>query len=176
MREGISDLKSQISKKLQDCPQFFLRILFGLIVCLVLVAGCYDPPPAYVFIPGPEVSANITISVSTTKAIVDEPVILYAFRRTSGFVEIPYSELPEGVQWWRQMPPGYEKEVAGTLRWVVEPEGSARFNTDLRMDLTREVRFPIPGVYRLRAVSAVYGPTPVSSQTVTIEVEEINGG
>ena len=144
-------------------------LLFGL----VLVVGCFDPPPPEkVFVPGPDVSTTVTISVSTTKAAVDEPVILYASRMASGFVEMPYDNVPSGVQWWRQMPPAYEKEVAANLKWIVEPEGSARFNTDLRMDFMREVRFSKPGVYRLRAVSASYGPTPVTSKTLTLEVVE----
>ena len=150
-----------------------MRKSVGLIFWLILVAGCYDPPPPEkVFVPGPDVSTTVTISVSTTKAAVDEPVILYASRMASGFVEMPYDNVPSGVQWWRQMPPAYEKEVAANLKWIVEPEGSARFNTDLRMDFTREVRFSKPGVYRLRAVSAAYGPVPVPSKTVTIEVVE----
>ncbi len=149
----------------------YLKQASGLLCILVLVAGCYDPPPpAHVFIPGPDVGTTVMISVSTKTAAVDEPIILYASRMSSGFVEILYADVQPGVQWWRQMPPGYEKEVAGNLRWFVEPEGSARFNTDLRMDLTREVRFSKPGAYQLRAVSAAYGPKPVSSKIVTIEV------
>lgn len=157
----------------QNSIPSYLKQVSGFIFILALVAGCYDPPPPeYVYIPGPDISTTVTISVSTTRAAVNEPVILFASRTANGFVEIPYAELPEGVQWWRQMPPGFEKEVAGNLRWFVEPEGSARFNTDLRIDLTREVRFSKPGAYRLRAVSTAYGPSPVSSETVTIDVVE----
>jgi len=145
------------------------RLLFGL----VLVVGCYDPPPPEkVFIPGPDVSTTVTISVSTKKAAVDEPVILYASRTTSGFVEIPYNDVPSGVQWWRQMPPAYEKEVAGNLRWFVKPDGKAKFNTNLRKDFTREVRFTELGTYELYGVSSAYGPKPVSSKTIVLEVVE----
>ena len=143
----------------------------GIIVGLVLVFGCYDqPPPEKVFIPGPDVSTTVAISVSTKKAAVDEPVILYASRTTSGFVEIPYNDVPSGVQWWRQMPPAFEKEVAGNLRWFVKPEGKAKFNTNLRKDFTREVRFTEPGTYEIYGISTGYGPEAVSSKTVTIEV------
>lgn len=151
----------------------YLKQASGLLCILALVAGCYDPPPpARVFAPGPEASTAITISVSTTKASVGEPVILFASRRTSGFVEIAYTEVPEGVQWWRQMPPAYEKEVADNLRWMVEPDGIGRFNTDLRKDHTRVVRFSEPGTYEIHGVSAGYGTESVSSKTVTIEVGE----
>jgi len=150
-----------------------MKKLIVIALGLIFIAGCHDPPPPeYIFIPGPEISTTVTISVSTTRAAVNEPVILYASRSANGFVEIPYAELPEGVQWWRRMPPGYEKEVAGNLRWFVEPEGSARFNTDLRKDLTREVRFSKPGVYRIHGVSSVYCPEPVSSKTIVLEVVE----
>jgi hypothetical protein len=145
----------------------------GIIFGLVLVVGCYDPPPPErVFVPGPDFSSTVTISVSTTKAAVDDPVILYASRMTSGFVEIPYTDVQPGVQWWRQMPPAFEKEVAGNLRWFVEPDGRAKFNTNFRKDFTREVRFTEPGKYELYGVSAAYGPERISSKTIIIEVVE----
>jgi len=162
---------SHISKKPQGCSPSIMKRSIGIIVGLVLVVGCYDqPPPEKVFIPGPDVSTTVAISVSTKKAAVDEPVILYASRTTSGFVEIPYNDVPSGVQWWRQMPPAFEKEVAGNLRWFVKPEGKAKFNTNLRKDFTREVRFTEPGTYEIYGISTGYGPEAVSSKTVTIEV------
>jgi len=162
---------SHISKKPQGCSPSIMKRSIGIIVGLVLVVGCYDqPPPEKVFIPGPDVSTTVAISVSTKKAAVDEPVILYASRTTSGFVEIPYDDVPSGVQWWRQMPPAFEKEVAGNLRWFVKPEGKAKFNTNLRKDFTREVRFTEPGTYEIYGISTGYGPEAVSSKTVTIEV------
>ena len=151
----------------------YLKQTSRLLIGLVLVGGCYDPPPpAKVFIPGPDVSTTVTISVSTKKAAVDEPVILYASRTSSGFVEMPYGDVPSGVQWWRQMPPAYENEVAANLKWIVEPEGKAQFNTNFRKDFTREVRFSEPGTYKLYGISSAYGPKPVTSKTVTIEVTE----
>ena len=162
---------SHISKKPQGCSPSIMKRSIGIIVGLVLVVGCYDqPPPEKVFIPGPDVSTTVAISVSTKKAAVDEPVILYASRMTSGFVEIPYDDVPSGVQWWRQMPPAFEKEVAGNLRWFVKPEGKAKFNTNLRKDFTREVRFTEPGTYEIYGISTGYGPEAVSSKTVTIDV------
>jgi hypothetical protein len=62
--------------------------------------------------------------------------------------------------------------VAANLRWIVEPDGKAKFNTNFRRDFTREVRFTEPGTYKLYGVSSAYGPEPVSSKTVTIEVVE----
>jgi len=151
----------------------YLRQVSGLIFFLALVAGCYDPPPpARVFIPGPDANVAITIAASATSAVVDEPIILFASRRTSGFVETPYTDRPDGVQWWRQMPPAYEKEVAANLKWIVKPEGKAKFNTNFRKDLTREVRFSEPGTYEILGISAGHGPEPVSSKSVTIKVVE----
>ena len=164
---------SHISKKPQGCSPSIMKRSIGIIVGLVLVVGCYDqPPPEKVFIPGPDVSTTVAISVSTKKAAVDEPVILYASRTTSGFVEIPYNDVPSGVQWWRQMPPAYEKEVAANLKWIVKPEGKAKFNTNFRKDLTRKVRFSEPGTYKILGISAGYGPEPVSSKTIVLEVVE----
>ena len=85
-------------------------------------------------------------------------------------MQVPYSDVPDGVQWWRSQPPAFEEEVAGNLRWIVEPTGAARFNTDFRPDLTREVRFSKPGTYTLSATSNIYGKEPVSSKRVTITV------
>ena len=121
---------------------------------------------------GPEARVSISISVSSTKASVDEPIVLNASRRTSGYVQIPYDELPAGVQWWRQMPRTNEKEVASNLRWIVKPEGRARFNTGFRKDLTREVRFSEPGTYKIYGLSTGPGPQPVRSETIVIEVGE----
>ena len=155
---------------LNSFPSYFKHVP-GLIIVLALVAGCYDPPPPEkVFVPGPDARVSITVSASTLSAAVDEPIVLYTSRRTSGYVEKLFSEVPEGVQWWRQMPPAYEKEVAGNLRWIVEPEGKAKFNANFRKDLTKEVRFTEPGTYELYGVSSAYGPEAVSSKTVTIEV------
>jgi hypothetical protein len=145
----------------------------GIIFGLVLVAGCYDPPPpAYVFIPGPNISTTVAISMSTKKAAVNEPVVLYASRTTSGFEEVPYKDVPPGVQWWRQMPPANEKEVAANLRWIVKPDGKVKFNVDFRKDFTREVRFSEPGTYKLYSISSAYGPKPVRSKAIIIEVGE----
>ena len=157
----------------QNSFHSYLKKIPSLLIGLVLAAGCYDPPPPErVFVPGPEMKSSVTIAVSAKRVAVDEPVVLFASRTTSGFVEEPYEDVAPGVQWWRQMPPAYEKEVAANLRWIVKPEGKAVFNTDFRKDLTREVRFPEPGAYELYGVSTGYVPEPVTSRTVTIEVVE----
>jgi len=125
-----------------------------------------------VYAPGPEASVSITVAASTLTTVVDEPVVLYASRRTGGYVQIPNAELPAGVRWWRQLPPAYEEEVAANLKWIVKPEGKARFNTDLRKDFTREVRFTQPGTYSIHGVSSLYVPEPVTSPVLTIQVLE----
>ena len=56
------------------------------------------------------------------------------------------------------------------MRWIVKPEGAARFNTDFRADFTREIRFSKPGTYTLTAISAAYGPESTTSNTVTVKV------
>jgi hypothetical protein len=67
-------------------------------------------------------------------------------------------------------PPDIEPEVAGNLRWLVEPPGLATFNVELRLDQTREVRFSEPGVYRLSAESSVWCTEPYGGNTLTVEV------
>ena len=83
---------------------------------------------------------------------------------------VPFADVPKGVQWWRSEPPAFEEEVAGNFRWFVEPEGVARFNTDFRRDLTREVRFSKPGTYTLWATSGNYVLEPVASNRITVTV------
>jgi hypothetical protein len=137
------------------------------------LVGCYDPPPPErVYVPGADVKTSLTIAVSTTKTTVNEPVILYASRTTKGIMEVPYEDVPPGVQWWRQMPPAHEKEVAANLRWIVKPEGKAKFNTNFRRDHTREVRFSEPGIYEIYGISTGPGAEPVKSKTIVIEVGE----
>ena len=144
----------------------------SLFLASVLFLSCSRPPPSRVFIPREENITRVSISVSATRVRVDEPVLLFAQRSNAGFVEVSLEDVPEGVLWWRSEPPSLEKEVADNLRWIVEPEGKALFNTDFRGDHTREVRFPEPGSYRITGVSALYGPRPVSSNSVLIEVVE----
>lgn len=149
--------------------------MLPVLSCLLLAAGFLSrsnpPPPSTVYIPGDTFQVKVSISVSATEAKVGEPLILYGQRRSSGFIIVPLADVPEGVQWWRSEPPALEKEVAGNLRWFVEPDGAARFNTDFRSDLTREVRFSKPGTYMLWATSNSYGAKPVESNEIRIIVE-----
>lgn len=148
-----------------------LLIAFSFLLAAVILQACSDPPPPpNVYIPGSSFKVEVTISVPTTTVSVDEPLVLHGQRRATGFMQVPYSDVPDGVQWWRSQPPAFEEEVAGNLRWIVEPTGAARFNTDFRPDLTREVRFSKPGTYTLSATSNIYGEEPVSSKRVTITV------
>jgi hypothetical protein len=144
-------------------------------ICFLLLAGflpsCSEPPPpSEVYIPGDHFSVEVSVSISSTRVSVDEPLILHGERRSSGFIAVPLVDVPEGVQWWRSEPPAFEEEVAGNLRWVVKPESFARFNTDFRADLTREVKFSQPGTYTLSATSNTYGPEPVLSDQLIVTV------
>lgn len=146
-----------------------LRIL--LFAAFTATSACGNPPPpAEVFIPGPEATTTVSVSASSAHAAVGEPVVLTAERRASGFIQVPIGKVPEGVGWWRSEPPSYEESVADNLRWMVQPEGQSRFNTDFRPDHKRIVQFTSPGVYRLHGISALYGPSTVRSNEITIEV------
>ena len=140
------------------------------LICVVMFWGCVDNPPAYVFVPGENAKQTLTVSASHQQVAVGDPLVLHATRHTEGFVKVRYKSLSSDTNWRRQEPPAYEAEVADNLHWFVNPSGDAQFNTDMRKDHTREVRFFKPGNYILKASSAAWRGTATWSNTIKVEV------
>jgi hypothetical protein len=129
--------------------------------------------PEYVFMPAPEFRQTVTIQASTTTALVNQPVTLYATRATGPWVKVRFVDVPLGTCWWKTAPPSPEDEVAANLSWDVSPPGIARFDVGTQMDGTRQVVFAQPGIYRLKGHSAVWCPPGSGSNTIEIRIEPI---
>jgi len=141
-------------------------------VALLLATAC-SPEPGRVFVPGPTFGQSIHLSTAQgehARVRVGEALRLHAERRSGPWIEVPRASLPPGACWQVSPPPDLEPEVAGNLRWLVEPPDAARFNLGLLRDQSREVRFSAPGRYQLSARSAVWCTEPYGGNTLTVEV------
>ena len=148
-------------------------MLKNLVVAAALLNVACWHEPSEVFVPGPTFSQSIRLSTAQgDHAIVGvgQPLALHAQRRSGPWVLAQRASLPPDSCWLVSAPPEIEPEVAGSLRWLVEPPGAATFNVELRLDQTREVRFSETGVYHLSAQSSAWCTEPYGGNTLTIEV------
>lgn len=114
----------------------------------------------------------MTARGKTARLRVEQPLVLHAQRRSGPWVAVPAHDLEPGQCSVARLPPQLEAEVAGSVRWLVEPGGHASFNVDLRTDGTRTVVFDAPGVYTLTAESRADCGDPFYGDTLTIVVVE----
>lgn len=149
--------------------------LLGCVLTIALGAsGCRDAPST-VYVRAPSYEEGLHLMTSHGKIArsrVGEPVVLHAQRRSGPWFAVPESDLEPGQCSVSILPPQLEAEVAGEVRWLVEPEGHASFNTDLRTDGSRTVTFDAPGVYTMTAESSASCGDPFYGDTLTIEVVE----
>lgn len=149
--------------------------LLGWTLAIALGAsGCSDAAStAYVRAPSYEEELRLmTARGKTARLRVSEPLVLHAQRRSGPWFAVPEHDLEPGQCSVPSLPPQLEAEVAGSVRWLVEPDGHASFNVDLRTDGTRTVTFDTPGVYTLTAESSAHCGDPFYGDTLTIEVVE----
>ncbi len=141
------------------------------VVGLLMAAGCSQEPTVVYVLQAPQTVSLVASALSVSVA-VDEPVVLSVQRETAGqWKQIPRAQLAPDQCWMARPPPGSEKEVADNLHWTVQPEGIARFNTDLRADRTRQVRFSTTGTFTLTASSSVWCEFGRSVAATGIRVE-----
>jgi len=143
-----------------------------LILATLGLAGCSGDVPELVFVPGPSYSESLDVRTEqgdSARVAVGSPLILHG-RRTSGpWMQVSSSSLAPGACWMASPPDRVEDEVAGNLRWTAYP-AEAEFNTDLRLDQTRVVRFSRPGAYFLTAQSHGWCSAPYFGDTLWIQV------
>jgi hypothetical protein len=135
--------------------------------------ACAPEMPARVFVPGDSFSERIEVRTGqgdSARVSVGEPVTLHARRFSGPWIDVSRESVTPDVCWWASVPVGVEEEVAGNLRWIVQPTGSAEFNIDFRADLSREVRFSIPGRYVLVAESSGWCSDPYIGDSLYVEV------
>ncbi|MDH3206658.1 MAG: hypothetical protein OEO79_08600 [Gemmatimonadota bacterium] len=141
---------------------------------LTLGAGC-GPEPAVVFVPSDTFEEELFVMTArgeVARIRVGEPLVLHAQRRSGPWKAATEDEVEPEACTLSSPPPQLEAEVAAQVRWIVAPEGSAVFNSDLRADGTREVRFEEAGVYVLTAESSSWCGTPFRGGELRIEVVE----
>jgi len=128
----------------------------GYLLALALLQGC-DRTPEFVFVLNAPQKIELAASASTLRTPVGVPVVLHAERKTEGsWTRIPSRELKPGQCWVAALPLEREAEVADNIRWIVEPEGAAVFNIDVRPDHTRTVVLSKPGVFTLTPSTSVW--------------------
>ena len=144
----------------------------SVVLAVLLTAAC-SREPSEVFVPGPSFSQSIRLSTAQGERAtvrVEQPLILHAQRTSGPWIAAERASLPPDACWLVSPPADTEPEVAGNLRWLVEPPDSATFNVQLRLDQTREVRFSRPGVYQLSAQSSAWCTQPYDGNNLTVSV------
>jgi hypothetical protein len=134
-------------------------------------AACANEP-ARVFVPGHAYTESIRVWTEQGESAsvrVGDPLVLHAERRSGPWIEVDHDSLPPGACWWTSAPT-FEQEVAGTLKWTAEPSEPAVFNTNLRLDGSREVRFTRPGTYTLTPESSGWCGEPYEGNALRVAV------
>ena len=145
---------------------------YAIVLAALLSVAC-SQEPSEVFVPGPSFTQSIHVSTARGERAtvrVEEPLVLHARRHSGPWVAAERASLPPGSCWLVSPPPDLEAEVAGSLKWLVEPPEAAAFNIELRLDSTREVRFSAPGVYEISAQSSAWCTDPYGGNTLIVEV------
>jgi sulfatase modifying factor 1 len=127
-------------------------------------------PNGYMYVPAEGFVSRVTVTAQPV-ARVGEWVLLNATRRSGPWNPMKREEVRPGEISMFE-PPIFEREVAASLSWSVDPPGSATFNAaDIEGadPSARSVMFGAPGIYKLQGYSAF--PLPVLSNSVTIRVE-----
>src|SRR5690606_5650974 len=125
------------------------------------------------YVPGPGfeqvMEASLELPDSAAPVRAGEWITLHATRRSGPWV-LRDSTMTEDPPCQQIAPVVDEDEVASKVRWRVEPEGVAAFNTPGPPDYDRQIRFDRPGRYRIRAVSEGCG-APFESNAIEVVVE-----
>ncbi len=146
--------------------------VYASMLFVALVSGCSKEPEFVYVVEAPQ-AVSLAASASSTSVSAEESVVLFVQRRTSGvWKQIPNKSRTPDQCWMQRPPPEFENEVADNVRWTVQPEGVARFNTDFRANHTRQVTFSQAGVFTLTPSTAVWceAGRSVAAQPVRIEV------
>jgi len=140
-------------------------------LALVLLAACADEP-SRVYVPAPSLTESLrawTEQGDSATVRVGETLVLHAESFSGPWIEVDRDSL-DADACWVVSPPVHEEEVASSLRWHVDPSGAALFDTALRLDRSREVRFTSPGVYALTPESSSWCADPYTGNVLHVVV------
>jgi hypothetical protein len=144
-------------------------------VALVTMLVACSIPPDRVFVPGKPFTHVIEVRTEQGAAAdirVGDWLTLHGRRSTGPWIEVDRKSLgPDGC-WVAPPPPAVEAQVADDLTWTAEPKDNAEFNSGVRPDHARLVRFAAPGRYSLRASSATWCRPRVASNALTVVVRD----
>ncbi|PAW68821.1 MAG: hypothetical protein B9S34_01240 [Opitutia bacterium Tous-C1TDCM] len=140
----------------------------GLVLALLALGGCAEPPPEWIFVPASTYRCEVVIAVPA-RLKVGEEVLLQATRTNGPWQRVRPDQAVPGLTPWTKEPPARQSgfEVTGNLHWLVAPAGFATFSGEARRE--RTVRFSQAGRYRIQARSAF--PTPATSNEIEVVVE-----
>lgn len=138
---------------------------------LAAMAGCEQRGPFVYVLESPQ-TVVLKGSASTSKVQQGETVVLHVERQTTGkWLRVSRGELKPGQCWVYRPPVEVEQEVAQSLQWQVEPEGSVDFNTAYQMDQSRAATMPVKGTIKLTPVSKVTCEEGRTVEGSPIEIE-----
>jgi hypothetical protein len=143
----------------------------GLPVLCVLAAGCEPRETMVYIVDGPQ-TVELIPTASETSVEQGASVVLSVQRRTTGnWRQVPLSQA-RGRCWVYRPPAEYEPEVAHSLQWIVDPEGSVDFSREYRFDQARTATMLVKGTITLTPVSEVTcePDRKVEGPPLTIEV------
>ncbi len=140
------------------------------VLCSFLV-GC-KPRESFVYVLEEPQLVELIPSASERSVEQGASIVLSVQRRTTGkWKQVPLSQA-RGQCWVYRPPAQYEPEVAHSLQWVVEPEGSVEFSREYRFDQARVATMPIKGTITLTPVTELTcePDRKVEGPSLTIEV------
>jgi len=143
-----------------------------LLIAFLGLTACSGDLPDQVFVPGPSFSEALAVRTEqgdSARVTVGSPLVLYGLRFRGPWIQVARNSLPEEACWTLSPPDSLGEEIAGSVRWTAHPP-EAQFNTQLRLDQTREVRFRRPGLYLLTAHSSRWCSDSYIGDTVWVEV------
>src|SRR5687768_15566951 len=125
----------------------FLR--FSSLLALLAVAGCTDESGTHTFIPAPEYSCVVTLSVPK-EGVVGEWIPLKVSLTNGPWMRVRRRDVADGAVAWPERPPPFEREMAAGLMWFTDPPDVARFNVPTMQSVQsepygRQAMFSQPG-------------------------------
>ena len=142
------------------------------IALLLNLVGCTSDKVAYV--PGPDFQQAIMLVPVSGEISVGEPVRLVVTRSSDGWIKTLESKVDKSQEdacfWVNNKPPVFEEDAGPSMRFIVNPKGSATFNIGHEALSYRTVTFSKPGEYQIHAHSALWCAPGINSNTITITV------
>jgi hypothetical protein len=116
-----------------------LRVLL-LSITLAAVSACGKQGSKMVYVLEEPQTVTLVASAAPQSVPRGEAVVLHAERKSiAKWKQVPMDQVKPGQCWVYQPPESFEREVADSIEWEVEPNGSVLFRPEYRMDHARVI-------------------------------------